>query len=227
MKYIVSIFFICLLSIDTPAQDNPNSIQRARLIPNGRYESIAGSPYYFPVWVRGKILRSDGTTVESMLLNYNGYSHQLEVRTEDGLYALDKFWYLRGVVLQEQNVESDGIFSTPELIFQFSAHEDLADRYSIILFVGSQLSLIKDFDVRKADAGVNSPGKYLVGKEFTTLSTYYLKKSGMLIPLTMQKRRMIDAFGDARMTEYILKRKPDLKSERELVALVKYADALD
>lgn len=225
MKCVSCIFWICALCSAIEAQTDSRSIPRSNTINVDRYHNISGSPYYFPDWVIGNILRSDGQILENVRLNYNGYSHEIEVHTEDALYALDKLWYLRVEVLLDQNIPAADAFPVRQIIFQFGADRKFADRYSAILFVGQQITLIKDFHVVKDDRGLNGPGKNVSQMYFKDQSAYYLKKEGALIPLKLQKRHIAGAFENApQIAEYIASQKPDLNSEKDLVKLVAYAD---
>lgn len=218
------IFFWCIAVF---GQSDSLIVQNSKPVDQGRYRDIDGSPYYFRDWVKGSILRSDGKVIDNVMVNYNGYAHEMEVRSGEKIYALDKRWHLRVDVFRDQNPNLADQFPASQLIFQRGAHRDLADKYATILFLGEQLTLIRDCDIGKVQKEFNDVGKTISILRFKDLSNYYLKRSGALIPLKLQKKRIAEAFdNDPRIVDFLTKEKLDLNNESDLVQLFMYADTL-
>lgn len=227
IKNLFLSFYLVLPGIIVYSQSDSLLIQNSKPIDDTRYKDVDGSPYYFSDWVIGSVLRSDGKTVENVLLNYNGNSHEMEIKSGNAVHILDRRWHLRVDVSLEQNAKLADEFPVPNLIFQRGAHRELADRYSTILFLGDKYMLIKDYDVGKVQKEFNDVGKNIEIQRFKEQSVYYLKKDGALTVLKLQRKRVVEAFGeDGRVTEFIDTQKLDIQDEADLVRLVEYADKL-
>ena len=216
-----------LLNCPIFSQSDSLLVQNSEPVDADRYRGIDGSPYFFKEWVTGSVLRSDGKTVDDVRLNYNGHAHEIEVQARGNVYVLEKRWHLRVDVLRSENPAVAEEIPVEQLIFLRGVHRDLADRYATILFIGDQLTLIKDFDVGQVDKEFNTVSEKIQVQRFKTQTEYYLKKGGSLVKLRLVKKKILEAFGDdARVAEFMAKQKLNLSNEADLVSLVAYADTL-
>ncbi len=228
MKYIFCIALMVLECCKALAQADSLIVQNSVPVNAGRYRDIDGSPYYFREWVKGSVLRSDGKTVENVTLNYNGYSHEMEVQSGNAIYSLDKSWHLRMDIYADQNPNVSDQFPAAHLIFMRGVHRDLANRYATILFLGERMTLIRDCDIGKVEKEFNDVGKTIFIKRFKDLSIYYLKKGNILIQLKLHKKRVAEAFdNDMRIVDFVSAENLDMNDEADLIRLVKFADALE
>lgn len=224
-RYLL-ILSVYLLPGLASGQQDTLLVQNGKVIEQNRYQDIDGSPYYFNDWVKGRVLRSDAMYLEDVFLNYNGFSHQLEARVGGQVYTLDKKWHLRADVVKAENSSMQG--SHPDtIVFQLGVHRALADTYGAILYEGEYYTLVKDYDIGKADKGFNTVGSKIEIDRFRDLSVCYLLTGTELIPMKRHKKRIAEAFGDdERIRTYVAEQRLDVDDDRDLVTLVRYADGL-
>ena len=190
------------------------------------YQDYEGSPYYFSAWVKGRLLRSDATYIEDVLMNYNGFTHQIEVESGDTRYALDKRWYLRADVYKKDNPQLGD--DMPDVVsFQLGIHREFGDHYGAVLYAGEKLMLIRDFNVGKQNREYSEYGINNFLAEFRDQSTLYLRRDNRLIPIRQHKKKIAEAFADQdRVLEFIAQHDLDVKQDKDLVKLVAFADQL-
>jgi hypothetical protein len=224
----LTLLLILLIHVpeDISAQHDSTLIQSGKRVYQSQYFDIEGSPYYFSAWVNGSVLRSDATYVENVLLNYNGFTHEIEIKSGEELYALDKRWCLRAdVKVQDNPALGDELQST--VTFQQGVHRNLSGHYGAILFQGKKLTLIRDFAVAKLDKEYNEFGTNNYIAKFRDISSVYIKRGNELIQLKLNKKKIGEAFDDPDLiTAFVAKEKLDLKKNADLVRLIAFADEL-
>lgn len=224
---LLSISLNILLQAGTiHAQTDALLNQDAQPILKSRYMGIEGSPYYFPDWVTGSVLLMNGKVVEHVSMNYNGFTHEIEYRSGETVYILDKRSHLKVDILRDQNPGQAKQFPVSQLTFIRGFHRDLGDRYAAVLYLGEQLALIKDFHVGKSEQDFNDMSRSEMNA-FKERSSYYVRRAGVLTVLKPQKKRILEAFeNDARIGDFLTLEKLDLNSEQDLVRLVIFAETL-
>lgn len=194
---------------------------RSRLLEADRYHDTDGNPYFFHDWQQAQLLYSDGSLVRAGAVNYNGFSHELEIRVGEQTYALDKRWFLRALFISQGSPDADTV------IFQYAVHRDLSDQYAVLAYQGKSYELIRQFRVVKVKKEFHELGAAGVLLEFKPESIYFLRKQNVLILLKLQKKKLAEAFGyDSRITDFMESNKLNLSQEKDLVRLVQYADSL-
>lgn len=223
---IFGIAALLLPSGPVVAQTDVFLSHNAKPVSKSRYVGIEGTPYYFPDWMNGNVLLNNGKVVENVMLNYNGLTHEIEILSDDNIFALDPRGHLKIDVLREHNPDHAFRFSVDSLTFIRGFHRDLADRYATILYLGEHLALVKDFHVGKSEQDFNDLERSEMNA-FRDRSAFYIRRAGDLILLRPQKKRILEAFeNDVRISDFLSKEKPDLDSEEGLLRLVKFADTL-
>lgn len=227
MRLIICIPFLLIMSCCTvSAQRDSMLMQTSKLVHQSQYFDYEGSPYYFKDWVQGNVLRTDATYMKDVRLNYNGFTHEIEVQSGDEIYALDKRWYLRADISRDENPALETGLPA-RLTFQLGLHRALADRYGAILFHGTHLTLIRDFNVGKQRKEYSEFGVNNYVATFRDQSIVYLKRDNELIPLKLHKKRIAEAFEHQdRILDFIDREDLDVKRDTDLIRLVAYADQL-
>jgi hypothetical protein len=219
--------FTFLLALDgLLAQQDSVLIQSGRRVYQSQYIDIEGSPYYFSDWVKGSVLRSDASVIEGVWLNYNGFTHEIEIKSGDALYALDKRWCLRAEVMPGDNPELSDELPAP-VMFQQGVHRNFADHYGAVLYHGKKLALIRDFNVAKLDKEYNEFGTNNVVAKFRNTSAVYLKRGNTIIQLRLHRRKIADAFENPDLIRtYVDEEKLDPGKDADLIKIVAFADTL-
>lgn len=209
------------------AQQDSLIIERSTPLPLYRYREYDGSPYYFKHSVRSTVLRSDAVQLDDVLVNYNGYTHEMEAMVGDSLFRLDPLWHLR---VEVRAADNPGEMSPDVAVitFQRGADRSFPDRYTAILYFGKTYSLLKDFHVVRVEKGRTTIGEPQYVYRFQDVATYYLKQGQELTQIKLQKHKILDAFpNDERIATYLDHEKLNPKNEGDLVSLVRFADGLD
>jgi len=99
MRPIISLFLLlCITIAPIYAQKGDILLTNSRNVVEDRYEGIKGSPYAFKEWHPATIISTEADITEVAAINYNAYTHNLEVKKGTQFIELDPAWYVRVII---------------------------------------------------------------------------------------------------------------------------------
>lgn len=189
-----------------------------------RYKDVKGSPYYFKNFIKANIITNDLDIFKDMLLNYNGYSGEMEVRTGDSFIELEKSFYFRIEVFPYQNPELKLEFP---LIFERRFNKSGDHEYGIIIHDGSKVTFVKEFKVDLLEREINNVGKTIVQKRFLSDETYYFDIGANSTSISLNKRKVLALLEHKDTLEkYIKENKLNVYTEEGVKKLLEYYETL-
>ena len=190
---------------------------------DNRYEGTKGTPYVYESWYPGEIFVKSKKKVVVRELNYNCYDNELAyldpatkaVRLINR-YTVDFFYFLDG---------NDTLLFVP-----MEPENDGESIFALVLYNGGSMvykRYEKEFVKANYEGGYSADRKY---DEFADKSSLYFSKHGdkHFYRVRKSKKQILEAFPDAKddISRFIKAEKLNLKSEEDVVKLLKYYDSL-
>jgi len=215
MKYLLS-FLVTLISFSLFGQKKSVMMFNSRGIDTDRYEDIKGSPYLFDEWKYGRTIDSKANLIDSLQMNYNGYTHNIEVRKGDTYIELDAYHYPLVILYDD-----DG----SEIFFKRNFSKTLFNRYPRIIYNGNEFAIVQDFTVRVETKRVNDVGKIRDTNTFVGRRNYYLVQDSRARLIKLRKRSILPLIGHKEeLEDYMKQKKLKINSEETLITLLKFYD---
>ena len=200
-------------------QSNVFLMTNSQEIDPNRYQDIKGSPYLFGNWARGDIIDLQGDLHTYILLNFNGYTGEVEVKLNDQFIELNEQDYKEIRVLSKEN--------DPPMVFKSKVHEQFQGRFVQLIYQGSKINFIKDFNVVYSDEEIHNVGETLVVKRFAKQITYYLMADGKLQLTKLRKKKILELLGHKKELESVIKHnRLDIQTEEGLTQLLDYYESM-
>jgi len=192
-----------------------------------RYDAFKGSPYLFKKFVAATIVSHKGERIEVEQLNYNSYSHNVEVRKDDQFIELNPKKYIRVEIPIKGNPILEKEFGREQIFLHKNIHPSLKNKFSDLLYHGKNFVFLKDLHVALKDNEVNTPGALVAFKRFSEAGKYYILSDNKLKYIRLNKKQLIRTLGYRKeLTAFIKKNKTDFKSDVAVIELMKYYDSL-
>ena len=224
MKILIAFTLTSILLIQIIyAQSNKSTfvISNAKPIDTTRYQDIKGSPYLFKNFVKARITSNEMDIFEEVMVNYNGYTKEFEVKQEDWYTALDGKWYLEVEVLEDDKGEK---FS---MLFRRGLHEKFNNEFVQICYKGQHIMLIKYHYMDMLTKEVQDVGKTVEFKRFHPKSIFYLLEGGKLTILKNKKKALLKTLSHTKELEnFIKKEKINLSNEGEFAKLIGFYEKI-
>ncbi len=228
---IIPILFIFIFTVfykNVLAQDI-NSLILINSVPIDldRYDAYKGSPYLFKEFVPATIVSHKGEYIEVKQLNYNGYSHNIEVRKDDEYIELNPIKYARIEIPVKGNPILEKEYGREQILLHKNIHPSLKNKFADLLYHGKHFVFFKDIHVAIKDNEVNTPGASVAFKRFSEAGKYYILSANKLKSIRFNKKQLVKSLGYKKELEtFIKKNKTDFKSDIEIIELMKYYDSL-
>lgn len=204
-------FLLITISNILWAQGVATVVKASHPLNPARYDEIKGSPYLYDTWYKAKIVGSDGKIYEDMAVNFNGLTHQLELKKDGRVSQLNNASYLKVIIHTDSGEEA----------FFRGIHPAFGANLVCILFDGEHIKLLKMFTVRKQATEVQTPMNPTVFEKFVPNAEYYLMIDGDLTQIKLKKKKIIEALGHKSAIEaYVKENKIDLSQEIGIKALL-------
>lgn len=211
------LLFICLLLTLTLSAQNNAMLTNAQPIKENRYDGVKGDPYLFDEWQYGKTINSSSEVLDSVLMNYNGYSHNIEVRKGERFIELDERHYPLLVIYGE-----DG----KEIYFKRSPTKTLFNRYPRVIYNGDYINAVEDFTAKIETITINDVGAIRENKRFKKKKLYYLIQDNKTKIFKLKKKSILKILSHKKELEaFIKKNKLKLNSEEGLIKLLEYYES--
>lgn len=212
---IIGVLIIIFSSVQLSSAQEGQTIYTAhsktRIIDHSEYDEIKGSPYLYDSWVSARILGSDGTFFNFDNVNFNGFTHQLEVKTNGLIEEIISASYLKAIVGSGNS----------ENTFMSGLHPDLGQNIICILYDGKNVKLIKKFDVRIEESVAQTPGIPTVFTKFSVSQEYFIMIERDLSKTKLKKKSVISILGyKTELEKYIKQERLNLNRESDVVLLL-------
>ena len=235
LKEIVLLTILCLLNISVFAQANNAALnintrkidleQRnaAFGLSDDEFNNIEGSPYANEEFLLGTIYQDSKPVYNNILLRYNIFSDEIEIKKSDA----DKEDSYGALIKDPATFVK--IFNDIYVFVPFEGNNEEGN-YFTVLAEESVFDLYK-----KTDVSYTAPFKARTSYErdrpaaFEKKSTYYLvSKAGVFYELPSSKSKIIKAMSKKgkEIKAFIKRNKTDIKSENDIIKLVKYYNSL-
>lgn len=230
MKYSHTIVLLGFLLFGqfAKAQEDLVFMTNSKSIDDKRYEDIKYSPYFFEDWVKGNLVDEKGNPVKGVTLNYNGYSHNIEIKKGDKFIELDAKYYQKVEVLVSENADVEKISDGEKVLFKDKMHERFRNRMVQVIYEGENITFLNDFSIVLSEKELNNVGSKIEFKQFVKRNTYYFLKDGNLKNVKLSKRKFVEALGAEKGTldKFIKKERINFTSHADLKKLVAFYDGL-
>ena len=220
---VLNIFglWLCAMVISSScyAQRNDLLLTNSQSIADNPYEGIERSPFYFEHWQKGKIYpKSEEEPIEEVLLNYNGYTKNFEIKKGSRYIVLDEQWYKKVEITQENYL----------ITFELGILSKYNNRFARALFTGTSFRVVQDFHVSLTTREKQVYGKVNEVQSFNAHRNYYFLKDGKSKPLKLKKKSILSFFPTHKkgLESYAKKHRLQWNKERDLVDLFTYYEEL-
>lgn len=185
------------------------------------FDNIKGSPYEINAFSFGHVTDEISNKSVNLYLRYNIYNDEIELKPDFNSKKIlgllkehdisckirDKYYYYAAFIDEKNNIKKG---------------------YLIQVYKGENYSLFKrlksTFTPKKA-----SKNSYVQAKKakFKKSISYYIKKGDIISFLPNKKKTMLNKFKSEKINfkNYISKKRPNLKDEKDIIDLVKFLDA--
>jgi hypothetical protein len=216
---IIITIMVMIISLECWSQEGSviYSVAKTRVIDHSQYDEIKGSPYLYNDWLEAEVLGTEGKIYHFPLVNFNGFTHELELKKDDRVEELIGSSYLKVTLNTGTNKET----------FLRGLHPEFEQNLVCILYDGQKVKLIKTFDVRVEESVVQTPGAPSVFEKFSRSKNYYLLKDSDLSKVRIKKKSVIAVLGHkSELEQYLKQKKINLNSESALITLLNYYESL-
>lgn len=187
----------------------------SKKIEDGRYKDVNGSPYLFDDWKYGKTMNSKAELVDSILINYNGLTNNMEVMKNNVYIELDAYHYPLVVVY--------GDLPGEEIFFRRSANKTLLNRYPRMIYNGLEIAIVEDFISRIDTKKVNDVGKIRESSTFVNRKNYYFIKDNNAKLFKLNQKSIIKLLGHKEaLEEFVKQEKLKFNDESDLIKLLEF-----
>ena len=223
-RLLCTVCLITCLFFTVDAQRKDVLLTNSQAFEVEAYKDIDGTPYYFAEWHEGKVygVGEEADTPDTYLLNFNGYTKNLEVRKKDRFIALDEKHYSKVVIETEENGE------LKTTTFKTNAHPIYKTRFMKVVFEGTDFSVIQDYQVRLGNREKQGYAGTEKTQVFNKNADYYLVKGKKAKAVKLKKKTVLGLFKDqeAALKSFVKDNGLKLNNETELVQFLSYYEQL-
>lgn len=209
------LFFICLPLLALLGQTKTVMMFNSQGIDPDRYEDIKGEPYLFEEWKYGKTVNSKSEIIDSLLVNYNGYTHNLEVKKDETYIELDAYHYPLVVVYDDETGK--------EIFLRRNTSQTLLNRYTRLIFSGLEFMVVEDFNTRVETKRINDVGKIRDTNTFVNRKNYYIIKDNKAKLIKFKKASLLKLLGnEGELDNFLKQTRNKLKTEEDAIKLFQF-----
>ncbi len=186
-----------------------------RQLADNRYDDIKGSPYLYDEWKYASLFNRDSTLIKYVLLNYNGYEKQFEIKYGRITATFDDRLFDRITVYVEDTLSEKVEW------FVRGLHFDIAPQMVNVIYDGQVYKLIRDFKVRLVKLTDDFPGTTLERYRFAKDYYYTLLYQDKLYMMRLTRNRFIKVTGKRELiNKIIVENQLDITKEPDVVRLL-------
>lgn len=217
-------FFSLLLiflgsSLQINAQRNDVMLTNSQSLDDNLYEGVEGSPFYFKTWQKGTIYPiTDNEPVQEVLLNFNGYTRNFEIKKENRYIALDEKYYDKVAINNKKK----------SLVFETGLLPKRKAQFVKVVYQGTDFHVLQDFHVSLVTREQKRYAGDIEIQEFVKRPTYHFVENGKSKLLKLKKKNILGLFPthQSSLGNYAKQHRLKLNSENDLVTLLTYYEEL-
>ena len=138
IKFLSIFLFFLGISVQTNAQRNDVLLTNSQSLEDNPYEGVEGSPFYFETWQKGIIYpTSTNEPVQEVLLNFNGYTRNFEIKKGSRYIVLDEKYYNKVEVNNDKKL----------LVFETGLLPKRKGQFVKLVYQGTDFYVLQDFYV--------------------------------------------------------------------------------
>jgi len=231
-KVFLLLGFLLTILATSEAQLDSILLADSKLIDIKKYSDHKNSPYYFEDWVVGSIIGSNQDMIDSVLLNYNGYTRAFEIKVADRYIKLNDRHIVRVIVDARRNKLDETLGR--KVVFQKGIHPKYSKEFLTINYTGRNVFLLSQFitGIQKSEELNLVAGSLDESRKFTPKKLYFLLMDGELRKVKLKKKSVVKALSNSdkrykkKLENYLKRKKNGLKTEQDLFSLLAYFDTI-
>ncbi|MBX2816033.1 MAG: hypothetical protein KTR24_08545 [Saprospiraceae bacterium] len=165
-----------------------------------RYPNVQGTPYFFEDFMQANIMRRDSFVFSDVLLNYNGFSQEFEIREDDRYIVLEALWYLEIRIPADKNPSLE-----QDVVFRQDMHPTYKAKFAQVLHDGQKVTAINDFKVEKSEKTIQNVGGAVTFERFVPIHSFRLIRDGEIDLLRPKKDVLAAKLGSEKEFSKFLK----------------------
>ena len=195
------------------AQDTLYLPKISQKLDKEKYYDVKGTQYLYDEWLPSEVLLSNGSTENIKLINFNGYSTELELKDGSDIREIPAFAYIK------VKVDNNGL----ENVFLRGIHPEFRGDLVCMMYEGSNVKLGLRFVVKLEE--ISEPNA--ITKKFIRRNEYYLITGNKIDAIILKKKKVLASLQQKGLDleAYIDKNNLKLKTEEEVIQLLKYYDS--
>lgn len=196
-------------------------------IDENRYKDIKRSPYLYNEFVLGSLLGKDGSQVDSILINYNGYSQQFEYQNEEGgIIELDSRYYFKATIVSDDYNPSILLkFDSDTTVFTKGLNVADSRKFYVEVYKSKNIIVFKEFLMTLAVNEVQTVGSTVSFKYFSPKSFYYMIKEGEPVRFLLKKKSVLSTLENKDVAAFVKKEKLRMFNEVDLKKSLRFYDS--
>ncbi len=183
-----------------------------RQLADNRYDNIKGSPYLYDEWKYASLLTRDSMLIKYVLLNYNGYEKQFEIKYGNVTATFDDRLFDRITVYVDDTLTDNVEW------FVRGLHFDIATELANVIYDGQAFKLIRGYKVRLVKLTEDFPGTTLERYRFARDYYYTLLYQDKLYMMRLTRNRFNKVIGNRELiNKIIVENQFDITKEADVV----------
>lgn len=218
MKLFLFLMLSFTIAFNLSAQRNDVLFINSQTLSDNPYEGIEGSPYVFKDWKKGKIYPiNNDEGIENVLLNYNGYTQNFEVKRGDRFIALNENWYNTVDILN-----GTGLIA----IYKTGLLPNKKNLFTKLVFYSKAFHIIEEHYFSLITIEREQYAKTIEIKKFVKHNKLYFVQNGEKRIFKLKKKKVIALFPELKkeLEKYIKQKRLDLTTEEGAIKLFEYVN---
>lgn len=190
-----------------------------------KYDNIKGTAYLYPSWSSGTITDKSGKVYSNLLLKYDTYKDLVELNQDGQVMEVNILNYPKFTLSWTEPGSNE--VKKHSFVNGFTIEGFTKANYFDVLYEG-QLDLMKKYKTTFVEESVTGYGTSDSQKSFQLNSYYFLMLPDNTVKeIKLNRKSILEALPNESTTieAYMKEKKVKLKSEAELLDLIKYLDS--
>lgn len=184
MKPTFLLVFLMMMCMNTLAQSKL-LFTNAKTIDVDRYNGFKGDPYMWSEWHTATIYDNKGDEIPDVEINFNGYTNELEVRSDDKFIELD----------QRNYATIETTHDNKPIVLSRGHKGFFMNGFIEVIYEGESISMLRKFEAKLEEIEIQNVGKTERIKRFNTKYLYYLIAHGEVKKVSLKKKKLLEALG--------------------------------
>jgi hypothetical protein len=200
------------LSIEDVCSQTQVEFSNAKEIEAKRYKDIEGDPYIFKEFKYGKVLTLENGIVDSVLVNYNGFSKFFEVKQDNKVLELDPKRYPLIIVYEDGE----------EVYYKRMILKKVGATYSRVVHTNDHCSFLESFNVEKK-VDISNYGGVEDYVSFVRKRLYHLELDEGTFIVKLNKKGILSHLGDEdKIKKFVKRQNLSFKKEKDVKKILDY-----